>query len=35
MKDQGMIDELDTSLFTVTDSPEEAIRIAASALKAK
>lgn len=35
MKEQGMIDELDTNLFTVTDSIEEAIRIATSAIKVK
>lgn len=32
--EQGMIDDFDTSLFTVTDSREEAIRIATSSIKA-
>ena len=30
---QGMIDELDLSLFTVTDNIDEAVRIATSAIK--
>ena len=33
MKTQGMIDEFDSSLFTVTDSIEEAARIATSAIR--
>lgn len=35
LMEQGMIDEFDTSLLTVTDSPEEAIRIATSAITAR